>query len=346
MHQHQGVGRPGSDPGRRHDRLAEGGGRRKHAGIVREQRLRGRLLLAGALALEGRFDRAPGIAFVPPPDLDAERSEHLFRLIEASARQGHVVRQQFGAADDAGSAEGRQAHRLVAVELGILECGQTGEPVDQGGRETAPVDVHLIAQHDLDRLRQQAADGNIRLSPRRRRQPRRLVLIHDRQSYAEYATAPARFLGHVADLDRRHAPDRGQEPPLVGMRLEVVVQEHAVARLAWRVLQRQRDEVAEPAGRHGVLAGKQAVVGLEPDVRVPFHRLGEEPSAETPSRRRGNRIGEEDPHVTAPARPRPFQRGRNSAGRTGRKEHGGVPAPRVLVESMATNRQVSSASRG
>ncbi|MCY4377090.1 MAG: hypothetical protein OXC31_25310 [Spirochaetaceae bacterium] len=174
----------------------------------------------------------------------------------------------------------RKAHRLVAVELGILKCGQASEPVDQGGRETVPVDVHLIAHHDLDRLRQRVADGNVRLSPGRRRQPRRLVLVHHRQSYAEYAAAPARFLGHVADLDRCQTPDRGQVPPLVGMRLEVVVQEHAVAGLARRVLQRQRDEVAEPAGRHGVLTGKQAVVGLESDVRVPFHRLGEEPGAE------------------------------------------------------------------
>ena len=333
MHQHQGVARSGGDQGRGDHGLAEGRGRRQYAGIVQEQGVGGRLLLTGELAGEVRFDRAADVAFVTPADGDSQRGEQILRRIAAAARQRHVVRRQFGAADDARDAERGQAHRLMAVELGILKRGQTNEPVYHGGRQPGSSDIHLIAQHYLHGLRQRVVDRNVRLLPGRPGQPRRFVLVlHHRQAYAEHAPTPPGFFGQVTHLGGGHAPDRRQVPPLVGMGLKAVVQEYAVARLARTVLQRQGDEIAEPAGRHGVLTGKQPVVGLEPDVRVVFHRLGEQPGAKSARRRRGNRIGEEDPHVDSPAGPRPLQRGRNSVGLTGGKKDGRVPAPRVLVE--------------
>jgi hypothetical protein len=56
---------------------------------------------------------------------------------------------------------------------------------------------------------------------------------------------------------------------LVVVRLEVIVQEHAVARLSRQALQRQGNEVAEAAARDGILAGKQAIVGRESDIGRP-----------------------------------------------------------------------------
>jgi len=49
----------------------------------------------------------------------------------------------------------------------------------------------------------------------------------------------------------------GQECPLVIVRSQFVVYEDTVAQLPGTVLQRQRDQIAEPTGSHSVLAGKE-----------------------------------------------------------------------------------------
>jgi len=54
------------------------------------------------------------------------------------------------------------------------------------------------------------------------------------------------------------APDAGQKNPLVGMGLNFVAQENAVASFAGRFLQRERDRVAETASWERVLIGKRA----------------------------------------------------------------------------------------
>ena len=65
------------------------------------------------------------MAFVAIVDANSQRGEQGFRLITAASGQGDVMRQQFGAADDAGCSKSRKAHGLGTVELGILERGQT-----------------------------------------------------------------------------------------------------------------------------------------------------------------------------------------------------------------------------
>ena len=229
-------------------------------------------------------------------------------------------------------AVGGQAHPLGAVELGILKRSDAGQPIDQGRREAGAVDVYLVAQHHLDRLRQWAGDGCLRSLPGRRCKPRRFVFLRHRQAHAEDAPAPAGFVGQPGDLGRGDTSDRGQVAPLVGMWLEVVVEEYAVARLPWPVLQGQGYEIAESTRRQRILTGKQPVVGIEPDVRVAFHRLGDEPCAKTSSRRRRDRVREEDPQVAAVAGARPFQRRRHPQRPTGRQEHGNVAVPGLLVE--------------
>ena len=78
--------------------------------------------------------------------------------IETSPREGDVLGEQLGTRDDAWLAERRQSHRLRRVELRILKCGQTYDAVDQRWRELRPIDVDLIAKHDLDRFGHRALD--------------------------------------------------------------------------------------------------------------------------------------------------------------------------------------------
>ena len=116
------------------------------------------------------------------------------------------------------------------------------------------------------------------------------------------------------------------------MWLEIVVQEYAVACLPGPVLQGQGYEIAKSTRRQCVLVGKQSVVGLEADVRVPFHRFGNEPRSKASSRRCRYRMSEEDPHMAAVAGSRSFQRGRNPQRSTGRQKDGNVAVPGLLVE--------------
>jgi hypothetical protein len=61
-------------------------------------------------------------------------------------------------------------------------------------------------------------------------------------------------------------PNRGEKHPLVGVGIEIVVEEQAVAPFTRLFLQGQRDQVAESALGQRVLVGKEAVVRIEPDV--------------------------------------------------------------------------------
>ena len=349
MNQDQGVGPAGGDQRSGDHCLAECRGCRQHTGVVPQQRARGSLLLRCQLAFEGRCDRTTAVALVAGAHDDAQRREHRLYLVAAAAGQGYVVRQQLRAADDARDAEGRQAHPLGAVELGILKRGEAGQPIDEGGGQPGAVDVYLVAEHHLDGLGQGAGYGCLRSPPGRRCKPRGFVFLHHRQAYSDYAPAPSRFVGQVGDLGGGHASDRRQVPPLVGMWPEVGVEEYAVARQPWPVLQGQRDEIAESARRKRVLVGKQSVVGFEPDVRVPFHRLGKQPCSKAPSRRRRDRISEEDPHVAAVAGAGSFQRGRQlpaldrSPGR--RLRHGARSACRSRWPGTSRSRRPTSGKR-
>ena len=88
-------------------------------------------------------------------------AEKAHQTIEASPREGDVLREQLGTRDDAWLAECRQSHRLRRVELRVLECGQPCDAVHQARRELRPIDVDLIAKHDLDRLREVAPRSGV-----------------------------------------------------------------------------------------------------------------------------------------------------------------------------------------
>lgn len=54
--------------------------------------------------------------------------------------------------------------------------------------------------------------------------------------------------------------DRGEERPLVGIRLQSLVHEGSVVVAAWPVLKGQRDEVPEAPAWHRVLVREKPVV--------------------------------------------------------------------------------------
>src|SRR5262245_1695584 len=125
---------------------------------------------------------------------------------------------------------------------------------------------------------------------------------------------------------------RGQEHPLIGKRLELVVDEYAVAVLARPPLQRERDEIAEAAARHRVLARKQPVVGLEADLWPAVHGPRQQHRCEAAYLEGRDGVGTEQPDVAAVAGARPLERGRNSELATRGQECERVARPTLVVE--------------
>lgn len=79
----------------------------------------------------------------------------------------------------------------------------------------------------------------------------------------------------IAETFRGEAWDGSEVGPLVGIRLKRTVEEVSASRFAPLPLERECDQVAEPAvGKH-VLARKQAVVGLNADRPAIGHRTSE-----------------------------------------------------------------------
>ena len=134
--------------------------------------------------------------------------------------------------------------------------------------------------------------------------------------------------------------------PWIGVGSALFVDEDAVARFPRLFLQRQGDQVAESALGQRVLVGKEAVVGIEADLRPALHGFGEQVGAEPPCQGGGNGLGEEQPDMAAVAGARPFQEGRHVKSAAGGEQGRGVFSPMVLSKSAARKKHVSSWSIG
>src|SRR5437870_3103461 len=84
------------------------------------------------------------------------------------------------------------------------------------------------------------------------------------------------------------------------------MQKDRVSCLSWAVLQWQSDQVTETTPWHRVLIGKQAVVRSHAEFVTPRHRLGDEGTAHLSSQYGRNRLGKEEPDMSAIARARAF----------------------------------------
>src|SRR5579872_3187667 len=90
------------------------------------------------------------------------------------------------------------------------------------------------------------------------------------------------------------------------MRAEILIEEDAVAIFPRPILQRERDQVAETAGRHRILTREEAAVRTEADIRVTIHSCRHEERAKPPCLGRWHGLGEEYPRMRTVARPGSF----------------------------------------
>jgi len=125
---------------------------------------------------------------------------------------------------------------------------------------------------------------------------------------------------------------RNEESPLVGIRLEIVVDEDGVPFVPWFLLKREGDEISESACRHRVLVGEEAVVRRHPKLVAPRHRFRKQVAAHLPGDRGGNRTGKEEPGMGALSRPGPLNCWRDPDPAASRDERRHVLLPRWSVE--------------
>jgi hypothetical protein len=81
--------------------------------------------------------------------------------------------------------------------------------------------------------------------------------------------------------------------------VEVGVNEHTVARLAWRKLQGERNQIPEPSLGHRVLVGEKAIVGIETKLMPALHGSRKKHAPEFARGDRRQRAVKEDPNVAA-----------------------------------------------
>jgi hypothetical protein len=205
-----------------------------------------------------------------------------------------------GAGDDARLAVGGKPHGLRPVELGVLKGRQAHQAVHQTGGQSLLGNVDLVGENQFQRRRQLARERRL-LAPARGRQGPRFVfpfLLH-RQAHAQDAPALLGFADDAFDLLPPYLAHVREKCPLVGPRHEAVIQEHAVAQLAWPSLQWQGNEVSEAAAGHRVLTGEEPIVRIQADVGSGLHRFCEEVGPEPACHcSRQSRL-EEEPDVAA-----------------------------------------------
>ena len=108
--------------------------------------------------MEGHVQKSARVTLVANDRANAHVGQRLAKIVEAPAREADVMRVILSAGDDARFVVGRQPHRLGLVELGILERRQAKHPVSQTRVQSSLCDVDLIAENQLQSLRQFADD--------------------------------------------------------------------------------------------------------------------------------------------------------------------------------------------
>ena len=298
-------------------------------------RVRRLLLDWGELAMERQGHGHAGLALVAHISPDAVALQQTLDLIERTSRQGQMGGEVLGAVDHPRFVARPQTHRLGPVELGIGERCQAPQPADECRRKIDRGDEHPVSNDHLNRSGQRSGDPRLDSSPGRRQVPGAIgLLIGFEPRGVDPQNRPgAGGLAHNAFAIRSREPAyRGQVSPLVGEGLEVAIQEDGVVLPPGQPLQWQRDQVAESALGHRVLAGEQPVVGGETYLVAVVDRLGQHGAPEVARDRGGHRAVEEDPDVAASSRSRPFHGGGHAECVAGAPDGGDVVLPRRLVE--------------
>ena len=123
------------------------------------------------------------------------------------------------------------------------------------------------------------------------------LIIGDAPPNADQVAFALSFRDNLLRGLDRHSSDCREELPLIGMRIEVGVDEHAVARLARRKLQGECNQVPEPSLRQCVLVWEKAIVGIETELVPALHGSCEQYASEFARGNCRQRAIEEDPNV-------------------------------------------------
>lgn len=126
--------------------------------------------------------------------------------------------------------------------------------------------------------------------------------------------------------------DPREEKPLIGVGVELFVNEDAIAFALSFPLEWQGYQVAESAFRNSRLSWEHAVVGIELDRFGAPHCFGDECASEVAGKLRAYRAVEEEPDMATVSRSRAFYAGLQAAGFRNRADGGDGVLPTVLVE--------------
>jgi len=83
------------------------------------------------------------------------------------------------------------------------------------------------------------------------------MLIGNGQANSQELILPLRLADNCLDFSASHSAERREKSPLVLIRDKALVQEEAVAVLAWSLLKGQSDQVAKAASGEGILTGEE-----------------------------------------------------------------------------------------
>src|SRR5438270_8126325 len=125
-----------------------------------QHRIGRELLLGSQLTVKRRLQGLSIVTFVADDHANVQVRQDLTNICQAAARETDVMRIFLGAADDAWLVVCWQPHRLRLVELWILECRDTQQPVSQPRRQSVLGDVDLVAEDEFKRLRESPATGS------------------------------------------------------------------------------------------------------------------------------------------------------------------------------------------
>ncbi|MNZ84679.1 hypothetical protein D3C78_1034430 [compost metagenome] len=146
MNQHQRVHTtPGNQRGSSNG-FAKGSWGTEDAGVVPQHTCQCSLLIRAQFAHESDFDGIPCEALIMQHQLYLVFTQQCPDVIQASARQGNMLRIVFSTSDDPGLVPHRKAHGLSFVKLRILKCRQPNELVGQRLGQFRLAEIDLVGQ--------------------------------------------------------------------------------------------------------------------------------------------------------------------------------------------------------
>lgn len=147
VHEDEGAAASLGDEVRSQDSLADSGRRDEDASVFLEKNLGCLLLDRRERSVESDPQGLAQMALVIDDESHAIVPEKIFKVAAASSWQCDVCWQFLGAGDHAWGCSRRGSHRLLLVELWILEGGKALDPVQEGRRKPCLVDEQTLREY-------------------------------------------------------------------------------------------------------------------------------------------------------------------------------------------------------